>query len=211
MIIVGSGSSSRFGTDKLMVEVGGKPLINHTIEAVAAHVDACVVVCRPEISEAVASAREDIVITTGGPTRTASELAGLAALDDRFDLIGIHDAARPVVDGGTIDRLFEVAETHGGALPLLAHEGLIVDRDRLVPVDGLHRAQTPQVFRAGELRAAYRQAGRSGFEGHDTVEIMERFSQVTVIGIEGDAANVKVTYPTDLARVRDALSGPSRT
>lgn len=211
MIVVGSGSSSRFGTDKLMVDVGGRPLIQHTIDAVATHVDTCVVVCRPEISEAVASVREDIVITTGGATRTASELAGLAALDDRFDLIGIHDAARPVVHGGTIDRLFEVADTHGGALPLLANEELIIDRDSLEPVDGLHRAQTPQVFRAIELQAAYRRADKSGFEGYDTVEVMEKFSDVTIVGVEGDAANLKVTYPSDLPRVRGALTGPSRT
>ena len=51
MVIVGAGSSTRFGADKLLTEVAGRPLIEHTIEAVRPHVDVCVVVCRPEVAE----------------------------------------------------------------------------------------------------------------------------------------------------------------
>ena len=44
MIVVGGGSSSRFGSDKLMTDVAGQPLIVHTIVALQDHVDVCVLV-----------------------------------------------------------------------------------------------------------------------------------------------------------------------
>lgn len=211
MVVVGGGASTRFGGDKLMVDVDGLPLICHTIEAVIGHVDVCVVVCRADISEPVAELRPDVTVTTGGATRTESEMAGLAVIGQEVDLIGIHDAARPLVDGRTIDRLFETAEAAGGAVPLLAHDRLILDRETQLPVTSVLRAQTPQVFRAGDLMTAYSEAAAAGFEGHDTVEVMERFGDVKIIGIDGDPANVKVTYPGDLDRVRERLSGPSHT
>ena len=211
MVVVGAGSSTRFGTDKLMVDIGGRPLIHHTVDAVASHVDVCVVVCRPEVSETIAEMRADVTVTGGGATRTLSEMAGLAAIGREVDLIGIHDAARPVLGLETIDRLFDMANEVGGAVPLVAYDRLILDKMTHQPLPELHGAQTPQVFRAPELMAAYVRAAQAGFEGHDTVDIMQRFSDVRIAGVEGDPENIKVTYPRDLERVRARLSGPSRT
>jgi 2-C-methyl-D-erythritol 4-phosphate cytidylyltransferase len=210
MIVVAGGSSTRFGADKLMMDIDGRPLIDHTIDAVIGHVDVCVVVCRPEISQAVSELRDDVRIATGGATRTSSEMAGLAAIGDEAGLIGIHDAARPVVDGATVARLFDTAAELGGALPLLEYERIILDRRTHRALGGLHRAQTPQVFRGPELMVAYVKAARAGFEGHDTVDVMQRFGDVRIVGIEGSPANVKVTYPDDFEIVRQLLTGPSR-
>jgi len=211
MVVVGGGTSSRFGSDKLMVEVEGRPLIAHTIDAITGHVDLCVVVCRAEIAERVAALRKDIMVTPGGATRTLSEMAGLAAIGREVDLIGIHDAARPAVDPAMIERLFDVAGSEGGSVPVLPYDRLIVDRRTHRPVPGLCAAQTPQVFRGSELLAAYVLAAQAGFEGHDTVEVMQRFSDVRVVGVSGDRANMKVTYPRDLDQVRNRLSGSSHT
>lgn len=211
MIVVGGGASSRFGTDKLMIDVGGRPLIAHTIDAVVGQVDVCVVVCRPEVSEKVAGLRDDITVTTGGETRTLSEMAGLAAIGREVELIGIHDAARPLVSPGTIDLLYQTAEAEGGALPLLPYDRLILDRRSHRPVEGVVGAQTPQVFRSPELMTAYVRAAQAGFDGHDTVEVVQQFGDVRIVGIEGDPTNLKVTYPDDLEKVRELLTGPSRT
>jgi 2-C-methyl-D-erythritol 4-phosphate cytidylyltransferase len=211
MIVVGGGSSTRFGTNKLLAEVAGRPLIAHTIDAVARHVDRCVVVCRAEITPRVEALSDGVTITQGGVSRTLSEMAGLAALGGEADLIGIHDAARPAVDGDLIDRLFSTAWDHGGAIPLIATEGMIIDRKTHRPVEGLRRAQTPQVFRGPDLMMAYVKAAQAGFEGHDTSEVMEEFSDVTIVGVPGDRANVKVTYPQDLDLVRATLTARSGT
>jgi 2-C-methyl-D-erythritol 4-phosphate cytidylyltransferase len=210
MIVVGGGSSARFGADKLMVDVGDRPLIAHTIDAVVGLVDVCVVVCRAEVAEAFAAMRADVIVVVGGATRTQSEMAGLAAVGD-IDLIGIHDAARPLVKPEMINRLFEAAESSGGAVPLVSYEQLVIDKKTHRAVPGVFGAQTPQVFRGGELKVAYVRADEEGFDGHDTVEVMERFSDVQIAAVTGDPDNLKVTYPGDLDRVRAAWSGSFRT
>jgi 2-C-methyl-D-erythritol 4-phosphate cytidylyltransferase len=211
MVVVGGGSSTRFGSDKLLTEVAGRPLIAHTIDAVIDHVDTCVVVCHPGIVATVAELRPEVVVAAGGETRTDSEISGLTALTSDFDLIGVHDAARPLVSSSVIERLFAAAEQSGGAVPLLAVEGLVLDRSTYGPAVGLWRAQTPQVFRGPELVAAYHEAARAGFVAHDTAEVVERFGDLTVVGVEGDPNNIKITYPADLEGLRSRLTGPSRT
>jgi 2-C-methyl-D-erythritol 4-phosphate cytidylyltransferase len=211
MVVVGGGSSSRFGADKLMAEVDGRPLIAHTIDAVAGTVDVCVVVCRADVTASVAALRNDITVTPGGATRTSSEMAGLASIGRVVDLIGIHDAARPAVDPEMIERLFLVAESDGGAVPLIPYDRLIIEKKTHQPVRGLHAAQTPQVFRGPDLMPAYVRAAQTGFEGHDTVEVMQQFSDVRIVAVTGDRANVKVTYPGDIDRIRTRLSGSSHT
>jgi 2-C-methyl-D-erythritol 4-phosphate cytidylyltransferase len=211
MVVVGGGSSTRFGSDKLMTEVAGRPLIAHTIDAVIGHVDICVVVCHPGIVATVAELEPEVVVAAGGATRTESEISGLAALTSDFDLIGVHDAARPLVSSSVIERLFAAAAQSGGAVPLLTVEGLILDRATSEPVAGLWRAQTPQVFRGPELVAAYHEAAKAGMVAHDTAEVVERFGDLTVVGVEGDPDNIKVTYPADLERLSSRLAGPFRT
>ena len=151
MIVVGGGSSTRFGSDKLLAPVLGRPLVAHTIDAVAGHVDRCVVVVRPELVEEVRALAPDVDVTPGGASRTLSEMAGLAALGESVDLIGIHDAARPAASGALIEKLFDTAESVGGAVPVVPTDVMIIDRRTHLPVPALSRAQTPQVFWAREL------------------------------------------------------------
>lgn len=210
MVIVGAGSSTRFGSDKLWAVVAGRPLLQHTYESVAGHVDTVVVVTSGESRERVEGMGLDAVITTGGPTRTLSEWAGLQTLERPHDLVGIHDAARPIVSPMMIERLFESAQESGGAAPLIESSELIVERNGLEPLSSVRRAQTPQVFRGPELQIAYRLAIESGFAGHDTVDVVHAYSDLDVVGVPGDDTNVKVTYPEDVELVRRHLEDGSR-
>ena len=211
MIVVGGGSSARFGSNKLLAPVSGRPLITHTIDAIVGHVDVCVVVCGPETAAEVARAHPDVVVTAGGSTRTLSEMAGLAAVGGDVAVIGIHDAARPAVSGQLIEQLFTVAEEHGGAVPVVDTDRIILDKRTHMPVTGLKLAQTPQVFRGPELMAAYVRAAETGLDAFDTAEVMHHFGGVTIVGVRGDRSNVKVTFPRDLDAVARAITDPSRT
>lgn len=210
MVVVGAGVSSRFGTDKLMAHVAGEPLVVHTIRAVKPVVSVCVLVCRRGLEGRLASLRLGVELAAGGETRTGSEIAGLAALGDRYDLIGIHDAARPLVRPELVDRLFAEAEKSGGAIPVVAPDDLVVERATMSPLSGAMAAQTPQVFRAAELREAFRLAGLEAFEAHDTAEVVSRFTDTTIMAVPGDPDNVKVTYPGDLRLVERLLSESAR-
>lgn len=210
MIVVGGGSSIRFGADKLLTRVAGVPLVKHTIRSVAATVDRCVLVCRPGQMEAIRSLDLGVELVPGGDTRTRSEMAGLSVLDGPYELIGIHDAARPLVSRQLIDSIFEAAARNGGAIPVLA-VGSLVERATLDPITGVGAAQTPQVFHATLLRRAYRAAQEEGFDGHDTAEVVARYTDTRVVAVPGEPANLKATYPEDLELIESLLEERART
>lgn len=209
MIIVAGGDSSRFGDDKMMTPIAGQPLIAHTVAAVAGSADVCVLVCRQDQSEELIRALSDVIVVTGGLTRTQSEMAGLAALPHEMALIGIHDGARPLVPPALIGLLFETAAEVGGAVPVLEPARPLVRRSNLGPVQAAV-AQTPQVFRGPALQAAYRTAAAHGYQGNDTADVVRAFSDLEIAAVNGDPGNLKVTYRSDLDTVRAALD-PARS
>ncbi|HIE21158.1 MAG TPA: hypothetical protein EYP73_00995 [Acidimicrobiia bacterium] len=211
MIVVGAGSSSRFGGDKLMAEVAGRPLVAHTMKAVAGAAEICVLVCRAEQQPALNDLGLGVTIVPGGATRTVSEMAGLAALGGEIDLIAIHDAARPLVKRTLVETLYETAADVGGAVPVLEPNRILIDRRTLRPLEGAMLAQTPQVFRGPELLGAYVRAAQAGFEGLDTADVMLEFGDVPIAAVPGDPTNLKVTYPEDLSLVRKMLEDASRS
>ena len=211
MIVVAAGSSRRFGDDKLWTQVAGRPLLAHTLDAVAPHVGQCIVVARSEKMDDVSRLRPGVRVVSGGRTRTQSEMAGIDAVDDAIDLIGIHDGARPLASPGLIESWFGAAEQHGGAVPVLAEGPPLVRRDTHRVADDVVRAQTPQVFRSDELRMAYELARRDQFDGLDTAEVVVRYAGCDVKAVPGEGSNLKLTYPVDLEAVRSALEGASRT
>jgi 2-C-methyl-D-erythritol 4-phosphate cytidylyltransferase len=211
MIVVGGGSSSRFEGEKLLAEVAGKPLIWHTVSAVRDLVDTVILVSRPDIIEKVAGLKLGVETVPGGSTRTLSEMAGLAALGGDFDLIGIHDAARPLVRRKLVDQLFVAAESTGGAVPVQEPEDLLLERHQLRPVERPGVVQTPQVFRGPDLFAAYVRSAEADYDGHDTVEIVHRYGDLRIAAVPADPSNIKVTFPEDLEFVRRWFEDPSRS
>ena len=211
MIVVAGGSSTRFGRDKLMTPIGGLPLVAHTVLAVAPHVHRCVLVCRKDHLETLAALGLPAEIVPGGPTRTTSELAGLAALDGEPDVIGIHDGARPMVSTRLIRRVFDTAAEVGGAVPMLVPPAALVTRNDLIPVGSAGVAQTPQAFKRSILLATYAKAADAEYEGQDTVDVVQRFSHQIIAAVAGDPDNIKVTFPEDVDLIRKRLEASSHT
>ena len=189
----------------MLMMVAGKPLVGHTVAGVIDHVDRCILVCRPDQMSALAGLGTEVDLISGGPSRTASERAGLQAIGEPAGLIGIHDGARPMVPAPLIEVLFETAARVGGAIPVLKPSSPIVGRSDLAPVEGALIAQTPQVFRGEPLLAAYA-AATGGYEAQDTAAIVRRFADVEIEGVPGDPGNLKVTVPGDFDQIRSALA-----
>ena len=105
MVVLAAGSSKRMGRDKLMMEVGGVPVLVRSLQAMqtCAAVDELIVVTRTSRLEEIAALRDRYGLTkmtkvvVGGMTRAESSLAGVLAASGKATLIGIHDAARPLV------------------------------------------------------------------------------------------------------------------
>ncbi|MBL8709697.1 MAG: bifunctional 2-C-methyl-D-erythritol 4-phosphate cytidylyltransferase/2-C-methyl-D-erythritol 2,4-cyclodiphosphate synthase [Rhodospirillaceae bacterium] len=214
-LIVAAGSGSRMGHDlpKQYLTLGGKPVLRHCLETFAGHprIAAVRVVINPDFRDLYdqASAGMDLLPPVpGGKTRQESVRLGLESLAAlQPDLVLIHDAARPFVDAGTIDRTIETLGGHAGALvavpvvDTLKRERTDADTHfsgETVDRRGLWRAQTPQGFHFAPLLAAHRAAAR-GPEMTDDAAVAEAAGMHVAL-VAGHEDNFKITNPADLAR-----------
>jgi len=210
-LVPAAGSGSRFGGElpKQYLMLHGKPLLQHALDRLLAQFPLArlYVVLAPddELFEAMITVTSNvIVLRCGGRTRGASvhnALSRMAGVDD--DWIVVHDAARPCVDADSSLRLQrELANDDVGgflAMPVTDTLKRVDDDSRVVrtePREGLWRAQTPQMFRFGVLRRAFALPGLDGFT--DEAQAVERLG-LKPRAVVGNAFNVKVTFPDDLA------------
>ncbi|MBZ5588810.1 MAG: 2-C-methyl-D-erythritol 2,4-cyclodiphosphate synthase [Acidobacteriia bacterium] len=217
LIVVAAGSSTRFGTDKLGVQIAGRSVLERAVTAVRAPFpDApLVLVVRGDQVEQARARWEGlgVLVTAGGEHRQDSVKHGFTALNPGDDtVVLIHDGARPFVPREDVVRVTAAAAETGAAL-LVAPVVETVKRLRAdgtvestVPREKLARALTPQAFRAGVLRSAWEAAGDTFWT--DEAALVERQGG-TVVAVPGDSRNVKVTHPDDLALVAGVI--PKRT
>lgn len=143
----------------------------------------------------------------GGAQRADSVLAGLEVLSleaNDEDWVLVHDAARPCVALADIEALISavIAADCGGILaqPVVDTVKQADTAGRIIATvdrSTLWRAQTPQMFRLGQLREALQQALRNGLDITDEASAMERAGHAVQL-VPGSPANLKVTVPQDL-------------
>jgi 2-C-methyl-D-erythritol 4-phosphate cytidylyltransferase len=213
VVILAAGTGSRVGAEvnKVLLPLGGRPVLVWSVSAALAVPDVrrVLLVVRPGEQEAVADAvtphlgDDEVGVVEGGETRHASEWAALRALTPEIrsgaiDVVAIHDGARPMAGADMFARTIEAAREHGGALPVVPLTQVI--RTDGGPVAGdLVAVQTPQAFRAEALLAAYRDADADGFEGTDTASCLERYGDVRIAAVPSTTGNLKITFPDDVS------------
>jgi 2-C-methyl-D-erythritol 4-phosphate cytidylyltransferase len=148
-----------------------------------------------------------IFVTTGGAARAESVLSGLQAVAERsggFEevFVLVHDAARPCLDDGDLERLRDEADDeHGGLLALPVTDTLKKSKKGKVAgtIDRafVWRAQTPQLFRLDLLTQALRECEVRNLEITDEAGAMERAGYKPRL-VRGRESNIKVTYPEDV-------------
>lgn len=209
IVAAGKGLRAGGGLAKQWRKIGDKTIAQHTVDAFDTHpsVDLIQLVVAEDSDPAhwPMAARGQMQITTGGATRAASVLAGLAALAGKADLVLIHDVARPGIPHHVIDAVIAALATHQGAAPALPVTDALWRGDDLVTgtVDraGLWRAQTPQGFHLHAILAAH---GTYQGDAADDVAVA-RAAGIEVAIVPGDPANMKVTSPGDFARAAQIL------
>ncbi|WP_207478780.1 bifunctional 2-C-methyl-D-erythritol 4-phosphate cytidylyltransferase/2-C-methyl-D-erythritol 2,4-cyclodiphosphate synthase [Arenibaculum pallidiluteum] len=210
-LIVAGGRGERFGGQrpKQYLDLGGVPVLRRSVLAFLRHpaVDGVLVAIRPEhralYDEAVAGLALPEPVE-GGAERQDSVRAGLEALaagPSPPDFVLIHDAARPLVDAGTIGRVRAALDEAPGAIaaePVIDTLKRAEDGRCAGTIDrtGLWRAQTPQGFRFREILAAHRKA--VGLRLTDDAAVAERAGLAVRI-VPGHRDNLKVTTNDDLA------------
>ena len=212
-IIVAAGRGERAGAGraKQFRELAGAPVLVHTLRrfdecAGVAETIAAVPACEIEQFEATARAhavRKLVRVVAGGATRAESVRRGLDAADAGARVVAVHDGVRPLVPPAEIDAVVRAAEESGAAI-LVAP---VVDTIKEV-IEGivtqtfararLRRALTPQCFRRDLLESACALALAENIDATDDSLLVERLG-ATVVAVEGDPRNIKLTRAEDFA------------
>jgi 2-C-methyl-D-erythritol 4-phosphate cytidylyltransferase len=220
-IVPAAGSGSRFGAEqpKQYLSLLGRPLIHHTLAALVAcpEIERVWVVLSPDdpywhqYDWADLGAKLETV-RCGGETRAESVSNGLRAaamVANEEDWVLVHDAARPCLSAGMLAALFDdlADDPVGGILAVPVADTIKrADADQRVaatePRDALWQAQTPQMFRYGQLTEALQKCRA----------VTDEASAIEALGLKpklvrGDATNLKVTYPADLALAAMIIRG----
>jgi 2-C-methyl-D-erythritol 4-phosphate cytidylyltransferase/2-C-methyl-D-erythritol 2,4-cyclodiphosphate synthase len=206
VVIVAAGAGLRAGQPlpKQFALWRGKPLVRHSVETMAQAGFSPIVVCIPEGGHDLAQQvlkGLPVRLVTGGDTRQDSVRSGLEALSpDAPAMVLIHDAARPQVPIGVIDRVLAALADYPAAVPVLnVVDSLAHDQDGLMgapaPRESLRRVQTPQAFRYADILLAHRQ-WQGAMNAGDDAQVAQA-SGLTVALVPGDEAMQKITFASD--------------
>lgn len=239
--ILAGGTGTRLGhvagdLPKQLLEVSGRPIIEHTIAAFDAAPEVTgIVVAMVDghtgaVTELIAAGgyRKVRTVLTGGRTRGETSVRALAAIEDRDGLVLLHDAARPVVEPHLIAGcVAALADGDAAVVAVPSSDTLITvnpadtadtgaedghETVRAVPDRAtLRRVQTPQGFALPVIRRAYELAaadtGSPTFVATDDAGVVLRYlPDVPVRVVPGSERNIKVTHPGDLPIVARLLA-----
>ncbi len=198
----GSGTRANLPENKILHDLGGMPVLAHSLSAFAPYTDEMLVACRKEDEPRVLpllSQFPQARTVLGGETRTDSVWACLK--ETHGDAVLIHDAARPFVTPKIIEDCIESVEAYGSGICALPATDTIVLTEggyQTPKRDSVFTVQTPQGFRTAPLRAAYEKAMESKEPFTDDSGIYARYIEPPHLFL-GDPANKKLTYAADFA------------
>lgn len=213
-LIAAAGTGQRMGgeVEKQFRQLGGKPLLSHTLAAFeeTAEIDTVIVIVPPGREEFCRQAvvvrqgfRKVGRIVTGAASRQGSVQAGFRWLDPDIDIVVIHDGARPFVTPALIRAAIDAAARYGSAIAAIPEsdtlkrvsgDGVVIET---VARQHLWRAQTPQAFQRRILGDALEFAERYHLTGTDEASLVESVPHRVWI-VPGSSWNLKITTPDDL-------------
>ncbi len=210
-IIAASGNSTRMGLEKSkqLIELCGKPTIEHTLSAFenCDVIDEIVVVCREIDMESVLAVAKKFsklkAVVTGGDTRDKSVKNGVGACSKNASFFAIHDGARPLIKIEDIQKVVERAyETKACALGTAVTDTIKVVDDENIILSTPNRAtlkavQTPQVFQRELYLRAIDNAVENKLCVTDDCSMVEALGEKVEI-VLGSAENIKLTTVTDI-------------
>lgn len=215
VIIMAAGSGTRMGagSPKQFLELGGKAILQRTIEI---FLEACpgitIITVLPQ--DFISYWREYCldrnfvcpqILVSGGITRFHSVRNALDKVPDGA-LVAVHDGVRPLVTPALVGSLFGQAAGKTGVIPVTPcvetlkvlekkGEELKIVMGAKADRSMLYGAQTPQIFCSEELKKAYSMAYDTAFT--DDASVMEKYGK-SLSYVMGERLNIKITTPEDL-------------
>ena len=208
VIIVAGGKGQRMGMDlpKQFIDIAGRPVMMHTINAFYNYNNEIKIVVAVEAGsiklwgDLCRAYHFDIqhTVVAGGDTRFQSVKNGLMAVGDE-GFVAIHDAVRPLIEKKLIAEAFSRAEIYLAAVPVVpVHDtirNIIGDSATALERNDLRIVQTPQVFDINLIREAYRQPYDDSFT--DDAEVLQA-TGARIHYFDGQASNIKITRKENL-------------
>jgi 2-C-methyl-D-erythritol 4-phosphate cytidylyltransferase len=224
------GKARKAPPSKQFTELGGTPILLHTLRKFAA-LDAVseiwVALRENEIagfraqleSEARDVLKKKVQLVAGGEHRQQSvenALKAVTAAPD--DIVLVHDAVRPFVTGEIIQAVIAAAQKYGAAIAGLPAVDTVKQVERTaegalikatIPRAGVVMAQTPQGFRYSVIQKAFAEASSDGFLGTDEASLVERAGHEVAV-VMGAPRNIKITAPADMELAEFYLKSADR-
>ena len=216
MASASSAKSKKPSASKQFTELGGTPILVHTLRKFSAS---------PQVNEIYVALRaneidgfrqrlekDDVLakkvhLVEGGEHRqnsVANALAAISALKD--DVVLVHDAVRPFVTVEIIHEVIEAARKYGAAIAGMPAVDTVKQVDRTsegalitatIPREKVVMAQTPQGFRFDVIKKAFDEAAADSFLGTDEASLVERSGHDVAV-VMGSPRNIKITTPSDM-------------
>lgn len=210
-LILASGTGERSGLNqpKQFFEVGGKTLLEHSVDAFERHsqIDGIVVVSHPDFLEKtkglVCRYSKVLKVIAGGATRQESSYNGVFAIDSAENVL-IHDAVRAFVSEKIISDCLEGLKEHKAVCTAVEAADTILEVDesgRIVsvpPRKTLRCAQTPQCFKLDLIKHAHEIAKQNDLTVTDDCGLILASNSADIYVVSGSTENLKITYPRDL-------------
>ena len=220
-IIPAAGIGSRMHTDraKQMLELGGVPVLVHTLRRFeeTPSIDQVILVLQPSLTSEVLtllskySLKKIARVVGGGAERQDSVYQGLQVIrEGNAGIVVVHDAVRPFVRPEEIEQVVGRAEAKGAAI-MASHA---IDTIKQVKQSTIRRtldrrvvymAQTPQAFQYPIIKEAHERAKAEGFRATDDSQLVERLGHKVSV-VEGSPINIKITRPFDL-KIAEVIHG----
>lgn len=203
VIILAGGQGTRMGKPKQMLLINAKPVLERSIEAFkkVARVAKIIVVSKQENIDILSKKYKGLTFALAGETRIASLKSGLNALGkNKYNLIAVHDGARPLVLKEDIENCLKDASKYKAAvLGVMSKDTVKQIKDGFVSKtlkrSSLFCAQTPQCYQTSILKKAIAKYGNT--DATDESQLVEKIG-VKVKAVLGNYSNIKITTPEDL-------------
>ncbi len=198
----GSGSRMRSNLPKQFIEIGGLPVLMHTlIRFKEAFADINLILVLPENQfdfweELCQKHRFTVAhqLVKGGNSRFQSGKNGLSVIETD-GIVAVHDGVRPFVSTDIIRESFEVAQAKGTAVVSVASKDSVRVNGQAIDRQTVRLIQTPQTFQVSIIKKAFETEELSTFT--DDASVVE-FAGFDINLIEGSYENIKITTPEDL-------------
>ncbi|HXG55336.1 MAG TPA: 2-C-methyl-D-erythritol 4-phosphate cytidylyltransferase [Vicinamibacterales bacterium] len=221
-IIAAGGMGRRLGAGvpKQLLALGGRSILERSVEAFASHprVTDVIVALPAELADAPPEwlrQQRGVRVVKGGARRQDSVAAAFDAVSPSSAIVLVHDAARPFVSADLIDRCIDAAAVQGAVIAAMPVHDTVkrvsgTEVESTLPRESIYLAQTPQAFTRKVLEDAV-VLGRSGLDATDEAGLAESSGHGVHV-IQGDSANVKITTQADFdaAQLRLSANGIPR-